>query len=225
MPYTGTTGNGGSVFLNSSSITTNTAATNGTIWHTWTTRGWSSAITTSTAGSMWNTWVTAPVHPRAPAETDAQRALRESAAREAAAARQREAEARARIQREADDRAKRLLVRLLSASQRHEMEQGGSFTVTAPSGNRYRIDPGRAGNVYRLGVDGVWIEKLCIHQEAMVPVWDTMLMQKLLIETAEGAFRSVANITERSGHVVGGRGRLDAQVLDLAEARRQREAA
>lgn len=76
----------------------------------------------------------------------------------------------------------------------------------------------------RLGPDGGWIESLCIHQREDVPVWDTMLMQKLLIETHEAELRRVANITLRDGRVLAGRGLLDAGVIDLAEERARRAA-
>jgi hypothetical protein len=100
----------------------------------------------------------------------------------------------------ADERALALLVGILSEEQRRDLAAHGYFFVDAPSGRRYRIDKGRSGNVKVIDrVTGVWVESLCIHQGDYVPVYDTMVMQKLLIETAEDEFRAVANITRRDG--------------------------
>ena len=53
----------------------------------------------------------------------------------------------------------------------------------------------------------------CIHQRDYVPVPDTMLMQKLLIEVSEGELRKVANITLRDGGFGYGQGVLDGERL------------
>jgi hypothetical protein len=246
---TSTAGNTNAIWLGwnqgtSSAITTATSVTDP--WSLWTNSLYtnSTAVTTITTATAtaWNNWygqlqvrqlagqpVTRENWP--PPMTEEQRALR--ATQDAERARQaaldqerwaRENAERLAKQKASDERALRLLTRLLNEAQKRELERDGCFVVTAPSGNRYRIDKGRSGNVKRIDATGQWIESFCIHQQEAVPVYDTMLMQKLLIETHEAEFRRVANITQKNGGMLYGQGRLDAQVLDLAEERMRRAA-
>ena len=167
-------------------------------WPLWT---GTSATTSATTGTIWTHWIGAYGGNRqpvtggfyaVPTQTEAQRALAAEQAREANAKRER---ARAR--------AYALLDTFLSDEQRHELADKGHFHVDAPSGRRYRIDRGSHGNVKVIDrVTGVWSESLCV-QPSGVPDGDAMLMQKLLIETAEEQFRATANITDRNGNLVG----------------------
>lgn len=104
---------------------------------------------------------------------------------------------------EAEARAYRLLDMALSQEQRRTLATLGYFYVTGSSGRRYRIEKGSHGNVYEIGPDGAWIARLCA-QPLNVPAGDSMLVQMLLLQTDEEAYRNVANITHRDGHVVRG---------------------
>jgi len=90
-------------------------------------------------------------------------------------------------------KAEELLRSCLSREQDEDLTRRGWFDV--PVGDRtYRVKRGSAGNVFLLGQDGSEVEKYCIHPRG-VPAADAMLAQKLLLETDERKFRSVANIT------------------------------
>lgn len=129
------------------------------------------------------------------------------------AARRREDEARWQAERQAIEvakqTAKELLMSLLSAEQRDMLLKRQYFLVKAKSGRIYRIDEGTHGNLKVLDKDMKVIERLCI-QPNNVPAGDAMLMQKLMIETAEDVFRSHANITLADGRTLMG----DAAPLD-----------
>lgn len=114
---------------------------------------------------------------------------------------------------EANERAMVLLKSCLTPEQRACLERNKYFIVQAKSGRRYRIDEGTHGNVRTLDRDNKVIERLCI-QPGGVPVGDSMLAQKLLIEAAEDIFRQHANITLNDGKVIYGVGSLlDADKL------------
>lgn len=98
---------------------------------------------------------------------------------EAAAARSRASEAKAR----------RLLCRMLSPSQLHELETHGCFTVEAPGRGRFCILPRTTFNVFHMQTGNLY----CCNTEAFVPLSDLMLAQKLLLENDPDRFFSVAN--------------------------------
>lgn len=119
--------------------------------------------------------------------------------------------------------AKELLMSLLTPEQRDMLLKRQFFLVKAKSGRVYRIDEGTHGNLKVLDKDMKVIERLCIQPNG-VPAGDAMLMQKLMIETAEDVFRSHANITLADGRTIMG----DARPLDghkLAEVIPLRRAA
>lgn len=129
------------------------------------------------------------------------------------AIRKQEAE-RARIRAEADGRAMELLKSCMTQEQWESLCAVGFFYVKAKSGRKYRIDRGTHGNVKVVDKDNKVIERLCI-QPGGVPVGDSMLAQKLLIETAEDVFRRHANITLNNGQIIHSteRGLLDSDKL------------
>ena len=98
---------------------------------------------------------------------------------EAAAARSRASEARAR----------KLLCRMLSASQLQELETHGCFTVEAPGRGRFCILPRTTFNVFHMQTGNLY----CCNTEAFVPLSDLMLAQKLLLERDPDRFFAVAN--------------------------------
>jgi hypothetical protein len=96
-------------------------------------------------------------------------------------------------------RAEILLTESLTAAQAAELQQTNAFHLTTIAADgtrrRYRIRRGRAGNVDQLDDAGRVLKRLCIHPTLAVPDADTMLAQKLLLETDEATFLRVANHT------------------------------
>ena len=97
---------------------------------------------------------------------------------------------------EANSRARSLLLSCLSYFQRKEYETWQYFTVTSQSGRRYRIEQGYNFNIGVLGSQGSIMGRLCAGPDENVPVYDSMLAQKLWLENDEEGFLRVAN---RSG--------------------------
>lgn len=90
-------------------------------------------------------------------------------------------------------RAKELLVKHLTPNQRGEYEQHGCFHVVTRKKHRYLIKQGRISNVIRLNKRGKPVRAFCIHPKIFVPDEDTMLTQKLMLETDEDEFLRIAN--------------------------------
>jgi len=98
----------------------------------------------------------------------------------------------------ARQRAQRLLGECLSPAQREELAARGYFTIEtldSASGERrrYRINRGRSRNVQRVDDTGRVLRPLCAHPAIDCPDEDTMLAQKLWLETRESDFLRVAN--------------------------------
>lgn len=121
--------------------------------------------------------------------------------------RQRKYQEEAQRQLEANKRAMSLLHSCMTPEQRECLKTYKYFIVVAKSGRRYRIDEGTHGNVRVIDKNGSILERLCIQPNG-VPLGDSMLAQKLLIETAEDVFRQHANITLADGKVIHGVGTL-----------------
>lgn len=92
------------------------------------------------------------------------------------------------------ERAKRLLLMMLTAAQRADYERHGFFVVVGQSGKRYRVRRGRHGNVYELNARETPIASYCASPLG-VPDEDAMLAQKLQLENDEAEFLRVANRT------------------------------
>lgn len=88
--------------------------------------------------------------------------------------------------------ARKLLLEALHDSQRQELERDGYFHVETRDGTRrYRLAPSRPP-IRVHGEDGRrW--SYCIHPEYGYPAEDVVLAQKLLLESDEAAFLSIAN--------------------------------
>lgn len=187
------------------------------LWVDWVKQATSTSMTYSYSGtannlahSIWNGWVRQPAdgyitraYPYAPPapETAEQRQARlareEAAAQERArrqaelAERHRQAEAKRAL---AERRAKKLLIESLSPEQRDELLHHGYFTVRLPNGHAYRITKAYSHNVIPLRPDGQpSLVTLCAHPESSIPVYDSMLAQKLMLEAAEHNFLAIAN--------------------------------
>lgn len=229
-------------------IRTATTDCNNTVWYQWTQTGctgdtwdqWQSlpiTLTTTSASTVWESWVDTgtgrgnrllrpdprPITRAAPRpaieviETEEERRRRNEQFERF----RREEEEKNRKIREAYGRAMDLLKSCLNNEQRDSLEKSKFFYVTAPSGRKYRIDEGTHGNLKVVNKEGRVIERLCV-QPNDVPAGDAMLVQKLMIETAEDALRRHANITLENGQTLyGDRALLDNQKLaDIIPIRR-----
>lgn len=102
-----------------------------------------------------------------------------------------------RLRKIAENKAYDLLMRHLTPEQRDEYERLERFHVVAPGGNIYRIKRGSHGNIKLLEDDGEGlreVESLCVAPGGAIPAFDSMLAQKLWLETDEKEIRRVANI-------------------------------
>ncbi len=198
-------------------MTQTTAGTNAAIWGAWNiqlsntftqhigqtvTAATMSAITTDLTNvinqAAWGNWNLSIENMRN-ASAEQVRAVQERQ-RQAQEQQQRYQADQARVQVErslAERRAEKLLQETLSAAQREELASKGFFTLKtiAASGEEriYRIKRGRSRNVEQVDANGNRIKYLCAHPIAQVPDADTMLAQKLMLETDEGEFLRIAN--------------------------------
>lgn len=139
------------------------------------------AVATAGEYYFWPTWVQA--HEENAEQRRAryrQQADYEERARNAVAARK-----------AASERAERLLEACLTSEQRDQLRKENCFTVRGRSGNIYQIRRGRARNVFELKSRRTY----CCHPCDGVPDPDTMLSQKLMIETQEHEFLRLANVS------------------------------
>jgi hypothetical protein len=92
-----------------------------------------------------------------------------------------------------DSRSRRLLEEWLSPSERSVLEQKGYFDVVGgTTGKRYRIFPATSMNVIELDERGCELRGLCFLPRGNLPIGDTMLAQKIALETAEPLVETVA---------------------------------
>lgn len=81
-------------------------------------------------------------------------------------------------------RARSLLIRHMTPTQRESYEKDKRFEVRAPSGNRYVLHDFLSANIDVLGPDDQPQHRLCIHiGEHDVPREDTILVQKIMLES------------------------------------------
>jgi hypothetical protein len=95
------------------------------------------------------------------------------------------------LPRGAKRRAKRLFLSKLSTKQRISWLRHRRFEVTAVSGRRYTLLPYDTFNI-RSGGDA-----FCIKVEGRIPIYDKLLAQRLLIESDERLFLTLANTRRR----------------------------
>jgi hypothetical protein len=95
---------------------------------------------------------------------------------------------------EAVQKARTLLLECLSEEQRAEFEARCQFHLTGGDGRTYLIKKGRGHNVYRIE-GGRPVVEYCLITKEIVPDYDLMLAQKLLLEAAPGQFEATSNIT------------------------------
>jgi hypothetical protein len=180
-------------------------------WKSWNSTYVERTTATGTSGTTtlvvdpWVVWVqladgtitgTLPsIQPRI-SEEEYQARRREEERRENEWRQQRAIEAREREAAKA--RAQVLLREHLTEEQKAELADKRFFSLSVidgKSGERrhYRIHQGRAGNVEQVNESGNRIKGFCIHPSIDCPDEDTMLAQKLWLETREDEFRRVAN--------------------------------
>lgn len=163
------------------------------------------------ASNVWNEWatgtassfkiVTAP-YPYDPYknETDEERVVRlEKQAADAELRRRRERRRRIRSD-VAVIRAQRLLHSVLSDEQLAEFERTKAFTLTVIDSRtgaerHFRINEGKAGNVTEIDEEGRAMAKYCAHLYGPEPMEDTLVAQKLMLETDIASFERIANVT------------------------------
>lgn len=95
--------------------------------------------------------------------------------------------------RDAEERARVLLVANLQLREQLRLTEEGAIMVRGSSGCRYRIRKGRTANVDVIGRDGRVTGRLCAHPGIWTPDYDTMLAQKLSLESDDAAFLRIAN--------------------------------
>ena len=96
----------------------------------------------------------------------------------------------------AESRARALLLRVLSAQQRVDLQSCGYFMVTVPNGGTFCVLPRYVFNVLELRTGDCY----CCMPDVQVPLSDLMLAQKLLLENDPEKFFAVAN---RNTHYMG----------------------
>ena len=94
----------------------------------------------------------------------------------------------------AKQRAEELLRSCLTPQQQDELNRLNLFHLIVGD-RQYRIKRGRTRNIELLDESGRPIKKLCAHPGEYVPDADTMLAQKLMLETDEEAFLKLADHT------------------------------
>ena len=100
------------------------------------------------------------------------------------------------------ERAFRLLVDNLSATQREQFTRHGFFEVIGgKTGTTYRIREGHFLNVECLDAMGRCSRVLCFGPEGNLPVGDVLLAQKLALELLEGDALMVANAVAPSSYM------------------------
>jgi hypothetical protein len=96
--------------------------------------------------------------------------------------------------RAAEQRAEALLCRFLNSEQLQEFKAHRRFHVRSASGRLFRIEWGWARNVRLIDEKtGAPVRGFCIHPRQNVPVADSLLAQKLMLEATENEFEQIAN--------------------------------
>ena len=181
--------------------------TNLTVDPTWT-RWIDTTSTTTTANTVtydngsWRSWVDATAFGDAnrvylaaePAYTDAELRQREVDLRRRLRENERRRKATEREAAIAQRKARRLLLSHLTPEQRDEFERLERFTVIAADGRTYRVHRKWSHNL-ELIEGGFITEQLCVHPREQTPVEDSLLAQKLMLETDPDTLRRIANIT------------------------------
>lgn len=114
----------------------------------------------------------------------------------------------------AERRAKKLLMRVLNDLQLHEYAKNGSFTTVAADGRIFRLRSNKTAEL--LGMDGKPVASYCIHLTGGYRPEDTLVAQKLLLDTDPARFEEVANVTVLRPNVEGERERAAREEVRVA---------
>jgi hypothetical protein len=171
---------------------TNVTYVNDNVW-----TNWNDLYTTGSASSQYIIYQP---------DRESERRMQEQYRREAAERQAREARAASR--------ALRILKSVLSPEQARQFDEHQFFEVQAQNGTvRYLLARGRSANVYRLDAEGKPVKRFCVHPGIACPDEDTLLAQKLLLETNPAEFERLANV-----HQMDDRGRRLAQLVQKRAA-------
>lgn len=97
---------------------------------------------------------------------------------------------------EALNKARKLLFEHLDEEQRESYKRDSFFELLSRDHKRrYRVYCGRAGNIWEIDAGGRMCRKICCHPTEGIPDHDTVLAQKLYLESAEEEFLRVANFS------------------------------
>jgi len=94
----------------------------------------------------------------------------------------------------AEARSRELLLSYLNPIQKAQFEKTGEFTVRSPFGHRFLITASSHLNIYRLGPGNKRVARYCVVVDEAVPLYDSMLAQKMLIEADPIRFHETANV-------------------------------
>jgi hypothetical protein len=175
---------------------TTTSTSTASVWASWT-NGTSSTTTTSyTTDVTWTDWTNdINIVTYRPVElTKAQkRAIKKAEAKRRAEENVRIAKAKAQ-EKAREKKARQLLKEVLTEEQNKQLDEKGYFElVSVGSGQRYRIRRGRTRNVEKIDAEGKVVGRLCFHPVDEVHVYDTMVIQKVMLDCDEEAVKRVAN--------------------------------
>lgn len=180
-----------------------------TAWTYWTsTAGTSTTATSSSGDTVWVTWVDEQLHTRQGVddyrrriygefqqspETEAIRLERIARAEKERKEFARLAEERKAKEAARKERARQLLREVLSDAQNKDLDEKGYFDIQCISGAKYRINKGRSNNVKKVDQSGKIVETLCFHPQEQLDDYDTMCLQKMMLQfDEEGARRSAS---------------------------------
>lgn len=180
------------------------ATVSNTVWVTWV---GSSEPAIYSAGdrtyNVWENWIPAGGSLPTRQLTEEEVAENKRKLEEQAAKRKKEEEERAKAEKERAEKAKALLKMVLDEQQKKQLEEKAFFELTSvKSGRRYRIRKGDCRNIEEIDAKGNKVATLCFHPKAdyaekrgTVHHYDTMTIQKLMLENEEDEARQIANIS------------------------------
>ncbi len=173
------------------------------IWVTWsgdagTTTG--SETTSGSSNEIWVTWTGVSAGDSLNFEVYDPRqepAVETDEEIEARAERQRQhqidLEAARKAKEVAREKAEVLLKENLDREQREQFDKTRWFYLISQSGKRYRIRHDWIGNIDEIDEKDMVVAGYCIHPQIEVPIEDSMLIQKLMLEGDEQRFLAIAN--------------------------------
>jgi hypothetical protein len=106
---------------------------------------------------------------------------------------QRQADERTQRRRQAEARARALLLSLLTEDARATFADTGVIHVVGSAGGRYRIERGYSGNIHGGGREYCAHPRMTSPEGDRMPMEDAMIAQMLMIQTDEPGFLEIAN--------------------------------